>query len=112
MGEGSKSIFEKPVLSVSRRNFFLKFQGGSPRSKRDSVNLTFNAFLHRKFSSRYIMVPGGGVMKGWCKIAFFVFLRLKILDPLGGGQNSTPPEEVRGGGSTPQPPVPMYANGI
>ena len=25
----------------------------------DSVNLTFHAFLHRKFSSMYIMVPGG-----------------------------------------------------
>ena len=25
----------------------------------DSVNLTFNAFLHRNFSSRYIIVPGG-----------------------------------------------------
>ena len=28
-------------------------------SKRDSVHLTLNAFLHRKFSSLYIMVPGG-----------------------------------------------------
>ena len=46
-------------LSVSWRNFFLKFQGGSPRVKKDSVNLTCNAFFHINFSSRYTMVPGG-----------------------------------------------------
>ena len=46
-------------LSVSRRNFFLKFQGVLGGSKRDSVNLTFNAFLNRKCSPRCIMVPGG-----------------------------------------------------
>ena len=47
------------ILSVSQRKFFQNFQGGSPRVKKDSVHLTFNAFFHRKFSSVYIMVPGG-----------------------------------------------------
>ena len=62
-GGGVKIDFRKTsFLSVSRRNFFLKFQEASPRVKK-SVNLTFNAFLHRNFSSSYIMVPGG-VMKG------------------------------------------------
>ena len=55
-GGGVKIDFRKTsFLSVSRRNSFLKFQGGSPM---DSVNLTFNAFLHRNISSMYIMVPG------------------------------------------------------
>ena len=60
-GQGVKIDFRKTsFLSVSRRNFILKFQGGVlGGSKRDSVNLTFNAFLHRNFSSRYIIVPGG-----------------------------------------------------
>ena len=46
-------------MRFAAKSFFPKFQGGSPRVKKDSVNLTFNAFLHRKFSSMYIMVPGG-----------------------------------------------------
>ena len=60
-GGGLKSIFRKnSFLSVSRRNSFLMFHEVIQGSKRDSVNLTFNAFFHSNFSSRYIMVPGGG----------------------------------------------------
>ena len=29
----------------------------------ECVNLTFNAFFHRKFSSMYIFVPGGEVRR-------------------------------------------------
>ena len=56
-GGGQNRFLKNFILSVSRRNFFLKFQGGSPRVKK-GVNLTLSAFLHRKFSSLYIMVPG------------------------------------------------------
>ena len=57
MGGAVKINFRKTsFLSVSRRNFFLKLQGASPMSKR-SVNLSFNAFLHGKFSF-YSIVPG------------------------------------------------------
>ena len=59
MWGGSKSIFEKPHFKRFAAKFFLRFQGGSPKVKKDIVKLSFNAFLHRKFSSRYIMVPGG-----------------------------------------------------
>ena len=45
-----KRFAAKFISNVSRR--FSKGQKGS-------VNLTFNAFLHRKFSSMHIMVPGG-----------------------------------------------------
>ena len=35
------------------------FSEVSRRVKKDSVNLTFNAVLHRKILSRYVMVPWG-----------------------------------------------------
>ena len=38
--------------------------------KKDNVNLTFNAFLDRNFSSRYIGSRGGG--HGTVKSPFFV----------------------------------------
>ena len=58
---GVKIDFRKiSFLSVSPRNFFEVSRGFSEGQKRDSVNLAFNAFLHRNFSSRYIMDPRGG----------------------------------------------------
>ena len=45
-------------LSVSLRNFF-KVSRSFSKDQKWSVNLTFNAVLHRKFSSRHIMLPGG-----------------------------------------------------
>ena len=43
-------------------NFFSKVSRRFSDGQKGSVNLTFNAFLHRKFSSMYIMVPGGSKM--------------------------------------------------
>ena len=86
---GSKSIFEKPLFK-RWRNLFLNFQGGSPRVKRDSVNFTFNAFLNRKFSSRYIMVAGGpkGVVKIWISRVFSITLFRPLCVLICGGRGS------------------------
>ena len=82
--------------------FFLKFQGGSPRSKSDSVNSTFNAFFHRKFSSRYIMVPGGS-KKGYCKFGSNVFFLVHFSLPMCFGRRG-------GGGLGGSPPNPPFAH--
>ena len=52
-----ESIFEKPHFKHFAV-FFLSFKDVLQGSKRDSVHSTFNAFFHRKFSSRYIIGPG------------------------------------------------------
>ena len=58
--EGGQNRFSKKLIF---ERFAAKFFSKVSRSKRDTVNFSFNAFLHRNFSSRYIRVPGG-VMKG------------------------------------------------
>ena len=55
-GGGQNRFSKNLIFERFAEKFFSKVSRGS---KRDSVNLTFNAFLHRNFSSRYIMVPGG-----------------------------------------------------
>ena len=55
---GQNRFWKNLILSVSRRNFFLKFQEVLKGSKVVIVNVTFNAFLNRKLSSMHIMVLG------------------------------------------------------
>ena len=66
-GGGGQNKFSKNLIFERfAAKFFPKVSRGVlGGSKMDSVNLTCNAFLHRNFSSRYIMVPGGheGVVK-------------------------------------------------
>ena len=92
---GVKIDFRKTsFLSVWWRNFFLMFQGGSPRVKKDSVNLTFNAFCIEIFHQGTLWFPG--VQRGYCKIAVFRdFYVVIILTPWGSKLN--PPEGVRAG---------------
>ena len=64
---GSKSTFEKL--------HFKRFQGFS-KCQQWSVNLTFNAFLHRKFSFSYIDYDSRGSWRG-SKIDVFLGFTLK-----------------------------------
>ena len=66
-------MLEKPHFKRFATEFFVGSQGGSPRVKM-IVNLTSNAFLHRKFSSRYIVVPHGTRRRG-ANSSVFSFLR-------------------------------------
>ena len=59
MAGGGESIFKKPHFKRFSAKFFSKFSKKFSKGQKGSVNLTFNAFLHRKFSSRCIMVPEG-----------------------------------------------------
>ena len=62
-GGGVKIDFRKTsILSVSWQKIFLRSQGGSPSVKKDSVNLTFNAFFIENFD--LVTLWFLGVMKG------------------------------------------------
>ena len=50
-------FWQTSFLRVWQRNFVVRSQSGSARVRKDSVHLTFNEFLHIKFSSGYIKVP-------------------------------------------------------
>ena len=60
VGRGCKKRFSKNLL-LKRfdAKFFPKVSRRFSKAQKGSVNLTFNSFLHIKFSFRYIMVPGG-----------------------------------------------------
>ena len=53
-GGGQNRVSKNLIMEPFAAKFFSSLRG----SKRDSVNLTFNAFLHRNLLFRYIMVPG------------------------------------------------------
>ena len=55
--QGQNRFSKHVILSVAQRILFIRSQGGSQRVTKDSVNLTFNAFLDKNVSSMYIMVP-------------------------------------------------------
>ena len=57
------------IFKSFARDFFAKYQGGSPASKM-SVNLPVNVLLHKTFSGNYIMVPQGS-RRGSANSAFF-----------------------------------------
>ena len=69
----SKSIFEKPHFKRFAAKFVSKVSMMFSNGQKGSVNLTFNAFLHRKFSSWYIMVPSDHECIG--QILSFLVLR-------------------------------------
>ena len=77
----SKSILEKPHFKRFAAKIFSNVSMRFSKGQKGSVKLTFTAFLHRYFSSRYIMVHGGcvwGVRRQW---ALRGFRWLTPLDP-------------------------------
>ena len=100
-GGGIKIDFRKTsFLSFLWRNFFRRFQGGSPRVKKDRVNLTFNEFLNRKFASRYMMVPRGGSKRGSVNLDLTCFFYYHFSPPMCFGRRGGPPPR----GSSPLTP--------
>ena len=58
-GEGQNRFSKNLIFERFAAKFFSKVSRGFSEGQKGRVNLTFNAFLHRNFSSTYIMVPGG-----------------------------------------------------
>ena len=58
-GGGQNRFSKNLVFERVAAKFFSKVSRGFSEGQKGSVNLTFNAFLHKNFSVSYIMVPGG-----------------------------------------------------
>ena len=72
MGGGQNRFSKNLIFKRFAAKFFSKVSRRFSEGQKGSVNLTFNAFLHRKFSSMYIFVPGSPkgvvyicVLVGW-----------------------------------------------
>ena len=83
------------------------------KGQKGSVNLTCNAFLHRKFSFRLGTLWLRGSKSGSVNLSLTCF-SVTIFRPLcvlvGGGGGGEGLRESRGSQASPQPPVPIYVN--
>ena len=57
-GGGGQNRFTRTSFSAFRGESYSKVSRRFSKGQKERVNFTFNGFLDRKFSSKYIMVPG------------------------------------------------------